>query len=419
MNGQSNVMPESSLRSQGIAAVSIPAARLMYWSVRRELWEIRAIYVTPVAVACLFLFGFSISILHLLVKMHAAPGLDVMQQRELFGQPYEFAEDLIMGTILLVGLFYSADALVWGTPRSQHSVLEVGAGLGSHYGSVEGRDSDCSSSPAGIHNHRSNSMDHADDQQRSAAGQRPKRGDPLVARGDLPPLAYAALPLPVHSRALAIANLCLAPAGLRLGTARTDSLGYIAAADNRHRGEGCLQYDVFRFFDWQPLYRRLRRHRDHGTWQGNGSDDAIRATPFPHQPGPVDGLCGHSAFLAAAVRCADIAGPSDSHSGLIQSQASGKFPIIDGFIQSQGGPMESLVSLNCSEPVVCNSPLPTASIWQDVLAQAVTGELMAAMNYRALSTICDDSEEVADALEHAQGEQGTQPPSLPKAARSE
>ncbi len=68
--------------------------------------------------------------------------------------------------------------------------------------------------------------------------------------------------------------------------------------------------------------------------------------------------------------------------------------------------MESLVSLNCSEPAACNNPLSTASIWQDVLAQAVTGELMAAMNYSALSTICDDPEEVADALEHAQGEQG-------------
>ncbi|MGA7109680.1 MAG: ABC transporter permease [Terracidiphilus sp.] len=111
MSSQSNVMPESSLRSQGIAAAAIPAARLMYWSVRRELWEIRAIYVAPVAVACVFLFGFSISILHVLVKMHAAPWLDVMQQRELFGKPYEFAEDLIMGAVLLVGLFYSIDAL--------------------------------------------------------------------------------------------------------------------------------------------------------------------------------------------------------------------------------------------------------------------------------------------------------------------
>jgi len=68
--------------------------------------------------------------------------------------------------------------------------------------------------------------------------------------------------------------------------------------------------------------------------------------------------------------------------------------------------MESLVSLNCPERVVCASPSTNASIWQDILAQAVTGELMAAMNYTALSTICDDPEEVADALEHAEGEQG-------------
>ena len=111
MSTQSNVMQEMSLRSQEIAAKAIPAAKLMYWSVRRELWENRAIYVAPVAVACVFLFGFSISIFHLVIEMHATPWLDVMQQRELFGQPYEFAEDLIMAATLIVGLFYSVDAL--------------------------------------------------------------------------------------------------------------------------------------------------------------------------------------------------------------------------------------------------------------------------------------------------------------------
>jgi fatty aldehyde decarbonylase len=68
--------------------------------------------------------------------------------------------------------------------------------------------------------------------------------------------------------------------------------------------------------------------------------------------------------------------------------------------------MESLVSLSCAEPAICAFPSPNASIWQDILAQAVTGELMAAMNYTSLSTICDDSEEVAEALEHAAGEHG-------------
>ena len=48
----------------------------------------------------------------------------------------------------------------------------------------------------------------------------------------------------------------------------------------------------------------------------------------------------------------------------------------------------------------------TAPIWQDVLAQAVTGELVAAMNYTALSEICDHPEERAEALDHAEIERG-------------
>lgn len=121
MNTQSNVMPESSVRSQGLSAAAMPAARLIYWSVRRELWEHRSIYVAPAAVAAVFLFGFWISILHLLVKMHAAPGLDPMQ-RELLRQPYEVAEDLIMGASLIVGLFYSVEAL-YGERRDRSTLF--------------------------------------------------------------------------------------------------------------------------------------------------------------------------------------------------------------------------------------------------------------------------------------------------------
>src|ERR1700688_780935 len=68
--------------------------------------------------------------------------------------------------------------------------------------------------------------------------------------------------------------------------------------------------------------------------------------------------------------------------------------------------MEPVVDLNCSLPSECTSLSPIALIWQDILAQAMTGELVAAMNYTALSKICEDSAEAADALEHAQGEQG-------------
>jgi ABC-2 type transport system permease protein len=44
-------MPESLPGSQGIAPAIISAARPLYWSVRRELWENRSIYIAPLAVA--------------------------------------------------------------------------------------------------------------------------------------------------------------------------------------------------------------------------------------------------------------------------------------------------------------------------------------------------------------------------------
>ena len=68
--------------------------------------------------------------------------------------------------------------------------------------------------------------------------------------------------------------------------------------------------------------------------------------------------------------------------------------------------MEPLTSVSSSSPVECTSLSSTAPIWQDILAQAMTGELIAAMNYASLSEVCDNPEEVADALEHAQIERG-------------
>jgi fatty aldehyde decarbonylase len=67
--------------------------------------------------------------------------------------------------------------------------------------------------------------------------------------------------------------------------------------------------------------------------------------------------------------------------------------------------VEPLIDLNCST-IECASLSPTAPIWQDVLAQAMTGELVAAMNYASLSEICDEPAEVADALEHSESERG-------------
>jgi ABC-2 type transport system permease protein len=117
---QSNVVSESSLGSQGVAAAAIPVARLMYWSIRRELWENRVIYVAIVAVAAVFLLGFSIGTVLALAGIHAVPWLDPTQPESL-RKPYEFAEDLIMAAALIVAMFYSADALY--AERRDRSIL--------------------------------------------------------------------------------------------------------------------------------------------------------------------------------------------------------------------------------------------------------------------------------------------------------
>jgi ABC-2 type transport system permease protein len=106
INTSSNVMPESSAESQAVATAHIPATRRMYWSIRRELWEHRSIYVAPLAAAAIFLFGFLIALPH---HMRGVKTLD--QAHQVFDTPYELAAGLIMGTAFIVGIFYSLDAL--------------------------------------------------------------------------------------------------------------------------------------------------------------------------------------------------------------------------------------------------------------------------------------------------------------------
>jgi rubrerythrin len=67
--------------------------------------------------------------------------------------------------------------------------------------------------------------------------------------------------------------------------------------------------------------------------------------------------------------------------------------------------MEDINSQNASAAERAPSE-QAAEVWRDVLAQAVTGELVAALNYEALAGICTDREEKAEALEHAESEKG-------------
>jgi ABC-2 type transport system permease protein len=80
----------------------------LYWSVRRELWENRWLYLAPIAAATLFLIGFLITGAHHVARQVA---LAPMQQQEAIQQPYNITAAVIMGIAFIIGLFYSVDAL--------------------------------------------------------------------------------------------------------------------------------------------------------------------------------------------------------------------------------------------------------------------------------------------------------------------
>ena len=110
MNTPQNVAAGASPLPLAASPSVVPARRLFYWSVRRELWEFRSIYIAPLAAAAIALFGFLLSTVHLAGKVRAA-SLDPLRQHELLVQPYHFAALLIMGSTFIVSIFYCLDAL--------------------------------------------------------------------------------------------------------------------------------------------------------------------------------------------------------------------------------------------------------------------------------------------------------------------
>jgi ABC-2 type transport system permease protein len=83
----------------------------MYWSIRRELWENRSIYIVPLVVAAFVLFGSLFSLIGLPRKMKSLPAYDAATQHAMVVRPISLAPAPIMLMTFLVGIFYALDAL--------------------------------------------------------------------------------------------------------------------------------------------------------------------------------------------------------------------------------------------------------------------------------------------------------------------
>src|SRR3981081_576397 len=97
MNTQSNAMPES-FDSQRIAPAAMSATRPLYWSVRRELWENRSIYIAPLAGAAVYLLGFLISLIWVPRSLREMAADHPTPQLVALAMPYSHAAMLLVVT---------------------------------------------------------------------------------------------------------------------------------------------------------------------------------------------------------------------------------------------------------------------------------------------------------------------------------
>ncbi len=81
--------------------------RPMAWSVRREVWENRSIYIAPLAVAVVIIVG---ALVATIVELSAGT-VTLDRSPDKLARPYNLAAVAIMAATFIVGFFYCLDAL--------------------------------------------------------------------------------------------------------------------------------------------------------------------------------------------------------------------------------------------------------------------------------------------------------------------
>jgi ABC-2 type transport system permease protein len=111
------IAPDAGARGE----TAIRPTKPFYWSVRRELWEHRSIWIAPLAAAGLVLFGFLIRLARLPHVLITVNGLPPMKQTWAYASPFAGAAVGILVVGLVVAVFYCLGSL--GNERRDRSIL--------------------------------------------------------------------------------------------------------------------------------------------------------------------------------------------------------------------------------------------------------------------------------------------------------
>ncbi|HET7105454.1 MAG TPA: hypothetical protein VFI38_01510 [Candidatus Acidoferrum sp.] len=110
MTTPANPVPRNSLEGQASSDAVLSATRPFYWSVRREVWENRSIYIAPLAAAGVAMLGFLIG-LFWLPRGHMQGHENSAHDFLIMVMPYGHTAWLLLIAAFVVGVFYSLDAL--------------------------------------------------------------------------------------------------------------------------------------------------------------------------------------------------------------------------------------------------------------------------------------------------------------------
>jgi len=111
MNTPSNGARDLAVDPRRIGLAAMPESRLLYWSVRRELWENRFLYLAPLVVTAFVLLASFVSMFGMPRRMQTLSTLTPERQHAVVVAPFSMAPAPIMLATLIVGLFYCLDAL--------------------------------------------------------------------------------------------------------------------------------------------------------------------------------------------------------------------------------------------------------------------------------------------------------------------
>jgi ABC-2 type transport system permease protein len=112
---------QTTASAAGTAPASTREVRPFYWSVRRELWENRSLYLGPLIVAAIVLFALVVRLHDLPERRVAALALEPAKARHSIEMAYDAAIGMPLVAAFIIGAFYCLDAL-YGE-RRERSIL--------------------------------------------------------------------------------------------------------------------------------------------------------------------------------------------------------------------------------------------------------------------------------------------------------